>query len=135
MLAFAERNVLTLSGGELSLVLLARALVVDAPVLLADEPIAALDLAHQIQVMTYLRAFAHQRGSVLVVLHDLSLAARFCDRLLLLDRGKLAASGAPAEVLSDPATADAFGVRLVRGTVEGLPVALAASATGDAPRG
>jgi iron complex transport system ATP-binding protein len=132
---FAARNVLTLSGGELSLVLLARALAVGAPVLLADEPVASLDLAHQVHVMERLRAFARSGGSVLVVLHDLSLAARFCDRVLLLDRGHLAATGLPGEVLGSPAVERAYGVKLVRGFVDGLPVALAAEAAEHPTRG
>jgi len=119
---FAERDARTLSGGELALTLLARALVVEAPLLLADEPVASLDLAHQVAVMEHLRAIARAGGSVLTVLHDLSLAARFCDRVLLLDRGRIVASGTPAAVLADRAMDAAYGVDLARGEIEGVPV-------------
>jgi iron complex transport system ATP-binding protein len=91
-------------------VLLARALAVRAPVLLVDEPIAVLDPYHQLQVMEVLRAYASagsaaaNRPLVVAVLHDLALAARFCDRVLLLDGGRLAADGTPEETL----TADAL---------------------------
>jgi iron complex transport system ATP-binding protein len=122
---FAERDVRTLSGGELALVLLARALLVEAPILLADEPVASLDLAHQLAVMGELRRAACAGAGVLVVMHDLSLAARCCDRLLLLDRGRLVAAGPPDAVLADPATQEAYGVDLVRGEIAGVPVVVA----------
>jgi iron complex transport system ATP-binding protein len=108
--AFAERSVDRLSVGERARVLLARALAVRAPVLLVDEPIAVLDPYHQLQVMEVLRAYASagsaaaNRPLVVAVLHDLALAARFCDRVLLLDGGRLAADGTPEETL----TADAL---------------------------
>lgn len=127
--AFAARDVRTLSGGELALTLLARALAVEAPILLADEPVASLDLGHQVAVMERLRATARVGGTVLVVLHDLSLAARFCDRLLLLDRGRIAATGTPDAVLADPALETAYGIRIARGEVDGMPVAIAKSAS------
>lgn len=125
--ALANRNVQSLSGGELALALLARALAVEAPMLLADEPVASLDLAHQIVVMERLRAIAGAGSCVLVVLHDLSLAARFCDRLLLLDQGRIAIEGSPAQVIADPALEIAYRVRLRRGLVAGVPIALAVS--------
>jgi iron complex transport system ATP-binding protein len=122
---FAARDVRTLSGGELALALLARALLVEAPILLADEPVASLDLAHQLVVMGELRRTARTGAGVLVVMHDLSLAARCCDRLLLLDRGRLVAAGLPDAVLADRAAEEAYGVGLVRGNVEGVPVVVA----------
>ena len=81
------RTMAQVSGGERMRILLARALAVDAPMLLADEPIAALDPLHQLQVMELLRATARAGRGVIVVLHDLALAARFCDRLILLAQG------------------------------------------------
>ena len=77
-LQFAERDVRTLSGGELARILFARALAVEAPVLLADEPVAALDPGHQLRALAHLNEAA-KTSSVLVVMHDLSLAARYCD--------------------------------------------------------
>jgi iron complex transport system ATP-binding protein len=96
----AERSMLELSGGERQLVLIARALAQDPAVLLLDEPTAHLDLRHRIQVLALVREFAAAGRSALVVSHDLSLAARSCDRLALLAGGGVLASGPPAAVLT-----------------------------------
>lgn len=106
----ADRPVTALSGGERSLVLLARALAVGAPLLLADEPGASLDPAHQLQVMELLRAEAAQGRAVLVVLHDLALATRLCDRLILLDRSRVVADGTADAVLTPERLAKVYGV-------------------------
>lgn len=90
----------TLSGGERTRMMLARALSAEPTILLTDEPIATLDLGHQLQTMELLREFAGADRSCLVVLHDLSLAARYCDRLYLMEKGSIAAHGRPATVLS-----------------------------------
>ena len=97
---FAHRSIKSLSGGERARVLLARALAVEAPMLLADEPIAELDPYHQLHVMEILRRKARDGTGVLVVQHDLALAARFMDRLILIDRGRVVAEGRPGDVLS-----------------------------------
>jgi iron complex transport system ATP-binding protein len=106
-LAFATRGVNRLSVGERARVLLARALAVEAPVLLADEPIAMLDPYHQLDVMGALRGYARGTGAaarlVVVVLHDLGLAARFCDRVLLMDDGAVVGDGPPEATLDAPA--------------------------------
>ncbi|ADC62750.1 ABC transporter ATP-binding protein [Allochromatium vinosum] len=109
----------TLSGGERARVRLARALAVEAPLLLADEPVAALDPRHQLEVMGLLRAQAHQGASVIVVLHDLTLASRFCDRLLLLHQGRAVASGAVEAVLSAEHLRLAYGIGAVMGKHQG----------------
>ena len=96
----AERIVTTLSGGERLRTLLARALATEPRILLADEPIAALDPYHQLHVMQLLRELAGRGGAVIAVLHDLTLAARFCDRLVLLDGGAVVADGRPDAVLN-----------------------------------
>ncbi len=109
-LALRDRIANTLSGGERARVLLARALAGEPTVLLADEPIAALDFSHQLQTMELLRNFANGHRSCLVVLHDLSLAARYCDRLILMDEGLVVSTGAPQEVLSKDTLRTIYGV-------------------------
>ncbi len=110
-----------LSGGERMRVLLARALAVEASLLLADEPVAALDPLHQLRVMELLRDTARRGTGVIVVLHDLSLAARFCDRLVLIAHGGIVAEGRPGDVLKPSHLAEAYGVDMVSGVSEGLP--------------
>ncbi|WP_318219204.1 ABC transporter ATP-binding protein [Streptomyces sp. SCL15-6] len=104
----AHRGVLTLSGGERQRVLLARALVQEPEILVLDEPTNHLDVRHQVDLLSLLRASGL---TVLVVLHDLNLAAAACDRLGVLCQGRLVASGAPAEVLTTDLVGDVFGVR------------------------
>jgi iron complex transport system ATP-binding protein len=118
----ADRRVTELSSGELARVHLARALATRPRVLLADEPVASLDPNHQLQVMELLRGQA-AHGAVVVVLHDLSLAARFCDRLVLLDRGKVAAEGRPMEVLTPDTLARIYAVRAAFGDSWVVPLA------------
>jgi iron complex transport system ATP-binding protein len=98
--AFAARSVDRLSVGERARVLLARALAVDAPVLLADEPVATLDPHHQLRVMATLRQHAAHGRLVVTVLHDLGLAARFCTRVLLMSGGRIVADGPPSAALA-----------------------------------
>jgi len=97
-------------------ILLARALAAEPEILLADEPVAALDLAHQLEMMTLLEQFCHQGGAVAVVLHDLRLAAHYCHRLQLLSHGRQLANGIPTEVLSERYMAQAFGIRVSEGS-------------------
>ncbi len=113
------RSLETLSGGERARVRLARALAVEAPVLLADEPIAALDPRHQLEVMTLLRAQTQAGKTVGLILHDLTLASRFCNRLLLLQQGRLIALGSPAQVLSPEHLRAVYGIEALMGSVQG----------------
>ena len=113
---FANRRVDALSVGERARVLLARALTTEADVLLADEPVAHLDPAHQLRLMALLREEAARGVAVAVTLHELSLAARLCDRILLLHRGNLVAQGTPDEALSADMLARVFGIEAVRVT-------------------
>jgi iron complex transport system ATP-binding protein len=95
-------------------VLFARALATGAPVLLADEPAAYLDPAHQLRLMELLREEARRGTAVAVTLHDLALASRHCDEILVLHEGRVAASGTPGEALSDSALASVFGIAALR---------------------
>lgn len=121
VMQFAARAIGSLSGGERLRALIARALAVEAPFLLADEPVAALDPSYQLQIMQLLRRRAQAGSGVLVTLHDLTLASRFCDRLVLLACGQTRCHGPPAQVLSDTNMSDAYGVTLAHGDRDGVP--------------
>ncbi|ARC88278.1 ABC transporter ATP-binding protein [Rhodovulum sp. MB263] len=108
---FATRCATELSGGEQARVLIARALAQEAPILMADEPIAGLDPAHQFTTMALFARLAAEGRLVMVSLHDLGLAVRFCTRLLLMHRGRLVADGPPRAVLSEANLAEVFGLR------------------------
>lgn len=120
----AQRSATVLSGGELTRVLLARALAVEAPLLLADEPIAGLDPFHQLHVMEILRTTAHGGAGVLAVLHDLALAMRFMDRVVLMHEGAVVANGAPRDVLSDENLERVYRITARRGSADGTPYLL-----------
>jgi iron complex transport system ATP-binding protein len=111
---FSDRRVTELSGGERSRVALARVFAVEAPVILADEPTSSLDPRHQIDVMKTLRQAADKGALVIVVTHDLGLAARFADTLLVLSEGRLVSQGAAAEALSEQVMADVFRISAYR---------------------
>ncbi|WP_393997983.1 ABC transporter ATP-binding protein [Xanthobacter cornucopiae] len=117
--AFAARPAGSLSGGEKMRVLLARALAVEGRALLADEPVAALDPYHQLHVMDVLRQQARAGLTVVVVLHDLTLATRFCDRVALLRDGRLIACGSPGEVMTPERLEAAYGVHVESGERHG----------------
>ena len=108
---FENRQLDRLSGGERQRVILARALAQQAGIILLDEPSASLDLRHRLSMMETLRAEALGRQvAVVVALHDVSLAGRYCDRLTMLSEGAIAAEGKPADVLTTINLRTVFGV-------------------------
>lgn len=108
--SLSPRIATELSGGEQARVLMARAIAQETPLLIADEPASGLDAAHQIMLMRSLKGLAAEGKTVLVSLHDLTLAARWCDEVMLLNEGNLAALGSPETVLSDENLARIYGV-------------------------
>jgi iron complex transport system ATP-binding protein len=108
--ALADRHTDTLSGGELARVHVARALASEAPLLLADEPMASLDPSHQLQVLSLIAAHVRNGGGAMVVMHDIALAARFAHRLIWLKDGEIVADGPPAETLTQNRMAEIFAV-------------------------
>ncbi|MFT4296416.1 MAG: ABC transporter ATP-binding protein [Micropruina sp.] len=111
MTELADRDVGSLSGGQLQRAWIALVLAQDAPVILLDEPTTFLDLSHQLEVLRLVRRINAERGSTIVmVLHDLTLAARYSDRLIVLHEGRVFADGAPWEVITPEVLATAFGL-------------------------
>lgn len=117
-----HRSARELSGGERARALIARALAQETPVIIADEPTAGLDPSHQITLMETFRAKAHEGRTVIASLHDLALAAQWCDRLILLDSGGIVAVGSPSEVLTPKALASVYGVEAFYGQSLAGPV-------------
>ncbi|SDI91338.1 ABC transporter ATP-binding protein [Salipiger marinus] len=107
----ALRPMAALSGGQRQAVGLAQAMIRDPELLLLDEPTSALDLARQFHLLSEARALAREGRVVIAVLHDLALAAQWADRIVLLEGGRLAASGPPAEVLTPARLAQVYGIR------------------------
>ena len=108
-----DRLVETLSGGERQRAWLAMMVAQDARCLLLDEPISALDIAHQVEVLSLVQDLSRRKGlAVVLVLHDINMAARFCDRLVALKAGRLAADGTPQELLQPSLLRDIFGVEM-----------------------
>jgi len=109
--SLADRILGTLSSGELQRVHLARAFAQGAAIVLLDEPTANLDPLHQLTAMRLLRDFVDAGGAAAVVLHDLTLAARHCDRVLVLERGRVRADAPPSSALDEAVLAEVFRVR------------------------
>lgn len=108
----SSRGIADLSGGQAQMVAVAQTLVRQPEVILLDEPTSALDLHHQLSVMTSIRAEANRRRPVVMAaLHDLNLAAKFCDRLILIRSGRILADGGPADILSLPAIGETYRVQ------------------------
>ena len=133
---FADRTLDTLSGGERQRVFIARALAQQPRVLLLDEPTTNLDVLHQLKLLDVVRRLVDDGLTAVAAIHDLNVAARYCDRLVLLSGGRVLAEGPPEHVLSPDAMESAFGVRaaLYRDPVTGaLAVSLIAPADRHAP--
>ncbi len=113
LLPFADRRLGTLSGGEKQRVVVARALAQEARIVLLDEPTAALDIGHQQQALDLLDGLRAESGLTLVAaMHDLTLAAQYADRMVLLDEGKIVADGPPTDVLTEAAIAEHYGAAI-----------------------
>lgn len=112
----ASRPANELSGGERARALIARVLAQDTPVIMADEPVAGLDPAHQLELMELFAGLASESKTVIASLHDLGPAAKYCTRLIVLDRGRLVADGAPEAVLNPTLLKEVYGIdaRLVK---------------------
>ena len=124
---FADRLLSSLSGGELQRVFIARALAQETPVLLLDEPTAHLDISYQTGVLDIIDKVRRKTGvTVLMAMHDLTLAAQYCDRIAALYEGTVFASGQPSQVLTDDVISTVFGARvsIIRHPVHGTPVVL-----------
>lgn len=111
---FSSRLITTLSGGERARVAIARALATEASVLIADEPTTSLDERHQLIVMDLLQRIAHQGTAVLAIIHDLALAMRFADRVVVMSEGRIVANDAPSLALTPDRIADVFGISVNR---------------------
>ncbi|MBM3263792.1 MAG: heme ABC transporter ATP-binding protein [candidate division Zixibacteria bacterium] len=123
-LQFCDRPIYELSGGERQRVIIARALAQQPGILLLDEPTSYLDLNHQIEVFDLLRHLcAHDGMAMLCVSHDLNLAAEYCDRLMMIDKGRVFAVGTPEEILTGPHIQEVFGaeVTVIRSPNTGSP--------------
>lgn len=114
IVSLSDRSVDTLSGGEFARVMIARLFAGKAPLILADEPIASLDPYHQLHIMELLRLHCQQGGAAVVVMHDLTMAARFCQRIVVMQHGTVVADGAPLEVLTDELLGRVYGVSVTR---------------------
>ena len=106
----AQRTIVSLSGGQKQLVFVAKQLAQQSRVLLLDEPVSALDLGYQLEVLQLLRELAREGQGIAVVLHDLNLAARFCDRLTALHQGVVKQTGPPEEVLTEQVVNELYGI-------------------------
>lgn len=121
----ADRPVNELSGGELARVLQARALAQEADILIADEPTAGLDMGHVLQLFAHLERLSALGRTVVVAVHDVSLALRHCRKTILLKDGSVLAAGASADVVTPERLASAFGVGVSVATLDHVPIVLA----------
>lgn len=121
----ADRPVNELSGGELARVLQARALAQEADILIADEPTAGLDMGHVLQLFAHLERLSAQGSTVIVAVHDVSLALRHCHKTILLKSGSVLSAGPSGNVVTPELLAAAFGVGVSVATLDHVPIVLA----------
>ncbi|KAA9398886.1 heme ABC transporter ATP-binding protein [Haloarcula sp. CBA1130] len=121
---FADRPFTSLSGGERQRVLLARALAQETPVLLLDEPTASLDINHAVRTLELVRSLVDSGKAAIAAIHDLNLAARYCDELVLLAGGEVRAAGRPVDVLTSDTLRDAFDAETLVTTQPGTDAPL-----------
>jgi iron complex transport system ATP-binding protein len=107
---WAQRTVTTLSGGERARVLLARVLAGESDWILADEPFTGLDPSHQFEAAELLRAVADRGGGIVLTIHDLTLAARIADRVVILNQGRIVADGPPTDALTPAVLRDVYEI-------------------------
>lgn len=122
VMQFSQRPIATLSGGEQARVLIARTLAQDAEVIVADEPTSGLDPAHALAVFNEFKRIAAQDRAVIVALHDLSLAARYATRIIVMKKGACIANGPPAQALSTTTLAEAFNIEALVTHINDIPV-------------
>jgi iron complex transport system ATP-binding protein len=130
----AFRKLTQVSGGERQKVMIARALVQEPLLLLLDEPTSALDVRHQLEVMALVRSVVRDQNiGAMLAIHDLNLASRYCDRILVLNQGRVVDTGKPADLLKPGLIEQVYGVRAVVGSEGGLPFILPIEPVGGVP--
>ena len=128
ILEFLEREISSLSGGERQRAVLARALAQESAVLVLDEPTTALDIGHQLQILRLLRREVEEQSTcVVTTLHDLTLAGRFADRLIVLNEGRVLIDGPAREALRDPQLSAIYGLKLEVVIIDGVEILIPAS--------
>jgi iron complex transport system ATP-binding protein len=113
VLNFGNRKLGELSSGEKQRVLIAKAIAQEAKILLIDEPVAHLDLGYQMEIMEMLKSLTNDGVTILAAMHDLNLSAKYCDRLIVLDKGKLIACGKPEDIVTQKLIEDVYGVKAI----------------------
>ncbi|MDH7593862.1 MAG: ABC transporter ATP-binding protein [Methanomicrobiales archaeon] len=129
----AFRRTTQISGGERQKVMIARALAQETPILLLDEPTSSLDLRHQMEVMELVQRQAQEKGTgVIVALHDLNLAARYCDRIVMLKGGRIAGTGRPTELFLPEKIRAVYGIEVEIHRIDGVPYLIPIRPSGEA---
>lgn len=131
---FANRKLGELSSGEKQRVLIAKAMAQEAKVLLIDEPVAYLDLGYQLEIMEMLKSLADGGVTILAAMHQLNLAVKYCDKLIVLNKGKLVAYGKPEDIVTQKLIEDVYGIKaLIKNIPEAglIIIPLSTSNNGD----